>query len=281
MTGVTTTSMRRSDLGDLPAGDAGLRATNDGYWRADHVRDYATSELRPVEAIALERFGDEFAGGRLLELGCGAGRVTGHLAAIAGHVHALDISPSMVAYCRWAYPSSSFRVADMRDLDEYDDGLFDALVATFNVVDVLTHDERPDALKDWRRVLRPGGLLIFSSHNRGHAPNVPTPGGQVVQSVRSGDPRRVAASVAKLPKRVRNKRRMGRFERMEPNYAIVTDSGGDYGILHYYISRDDQVRQLTQAGFDLLDALDLEGTTVQPGDSAPSTPEIHYIARAV
>lgn len=260
---------------------AELRETNDGYWRADHVRDYATRELRPAETAVLERYGDDFAGGRVLELGCGAGRVTGHLAEIAGHVHALDISPSMIAYCRWAYPRSSFRIADMRDLDEYDDGLFDALVASFNVIDVLGHDERPLALKDWRRVLRPGGLLIFSSHNRGHAPNVPTPSRQVIESVRSKNPKRLASSVAKLPKRVRNKRRMGRFERIESDYAIVTDSGGDYGILHYYISRDDQARQLTQSGFDLLDAIDLEGASVQPGDTAPNTPEIHYVARAV
>ncbi len=84
----------------------------------------------------------------MLELGCGAGRVTGHLAEIAGHVHALDISPAMIAYCRWAYPRSSFRIADMRDLAEYDDGLFDTVVASFNVIDVLSHEERQPALRD-------------------------------------------------------------------------------------------------------------------------------------
>jgi SAM-dependent methyltransferase len=281
MTGVSTTSMRRSDFGGVSWGETAAEQTNDRYWTADHVRDYSTRDLRPVEAMVLDRYGEQLAGGRMLELGCGAGRLTGHLAEIAGHVHALDISPAMVAYARWAYPQCSFRIADMRDLSEYDDGLFNGLVASFNVIDVLTHEERGAALDDWRRVLAPGGLLIMSSHNRGHVPNVPTPSGQVIASLRAGSPKRVASSVAKLPRRVRNRRRMGRFERREGEYAVVTDSGGDYGLLHYYISRDDQARQLTEHGFDVLDCLDLEGRTVEPADDAPDTPEIHYIARAV
>jgi SAM-dependent methyltransferase len=272
--------MSRSDLGGVSWGETEVDQANARYWTADHVRDYATRDLRPVEALILDRYRDELTG-RLLEVGCGAGRITGHLAEIAGHVHALDISPSMIAYCRWAYPQCSFRIADMRDLSEYDDGLFNGLVASFNVIDVLNHDERESALADWRRVLAPGGLLIMSSHNRGHEPKVPTPSGQVIASLRTGSPKRVAASVARLPRRVRNKRRMGRFERREDDYAVVTDSGGDYGLLHYYISRDDQARQLTHHSFDLLASLDLAGKEIEPGDDAPDTPEIHYIARAV
>ena len=220
---------------------------NDQYWSADHVRDYATRELRSVEAAILDRYSEDLSGGRILEVGCGAGRITGHLAEVAGHVHALDISAAMVAYCRWAYPQCSFRIADLRDLSEYDDGLFDGLVASFNVVDVLSHEERGPVLDDWRRVLSPGGMLVMSSHNRGHMPNVPTPGGQVIASLRTGNPKRVAGSIAKLPRRVRNKRRMGRFEIREADHAVATDSGGDYSLLHYYISRDDQARQLDSA----------------------------------
>jgi SAM-dependent methyltransferase len=274
-------SMRRSELGGPSRGETDAEQTNARYWKADHVRDYATRELRTVESVVLDRYGKDFEGGRVLELGCGGGRVTGHLAELAGHVHALDLSAAMIDYCRWAYPHCSFRIADMRDLGEYDDGLFDAVVATFNVVDVLSHEERQPTLETWRRVLAPGGLVIMSSHNRGHVPNVPTPSGQVLASLRTGNPKRVAASVAKLPKRVRNRRRMGRFEIREPEYAVVTDSGGDYGLLHYYISRDDQAKQFAQCGFDLVECLDLEGKTVEPGESAPETPELHYVARAV
>ncbi len=121
----------------------------------------------------------------------------------------------------------------------------------------------------------------MSSHNRGHVEKVPTPSRQVIESARSGNPKRLAASVARLPRRVRNRRRMGRFERREPEYALLTDSGGDYGLLHYYISRDDQARQFTQTGFDMVEAVDLAGSPVEPGDAAEDTPEIHYVARAV
>src|SRR4051794_40092290 len=188
MSGTTTADIGRPDLSNISMGETDSEKENARYWVGNHVRDYATRELRPVEALILERYAGELKNGRLLELGCGAGRVTGHLADIAGHVHALDISATMVEYCRWAYPQCSFRRADLRDLDEYDDGLFNSVVATFNVIDVLSHEERQPTLEDWRRVLSPGGLLIVSSHNRGHVPNVPTPSGQVIASLRAGNP---------------------------------------------------------------------------------------------
>ncbi|MBV8952614.1 MAG: hypothetical protein JO179_00660, partial [Solirubrobacterales bacterium] len=50
------------------------------------------------------------------------------------------------------------------------------------------------------------------------------------------------------------------------------------GLLHYYIGRDEQARQLEQLGYELVECLDLEGVPVPPGARSQST-ELHYVAR--
>ena len=149
----------------VPEGDSQEQA-NVRYWVGDHVGHYARHDLRKVEAVILDRYGEAF-DGRVLEVGCGAGRVTGHLITVAAEVHGIDISASMIDHCRRAYPQGTFRVADLRDLGEYDDGFFDAIFASFNVIDYISPAERGAALDSWRRVLGADGMLVMSSHNRG------------------------------------------------------------------------------------------------------------------
>ena len=81
--------------------------------REDLVEKYATRDLRPAEVMLLVRYREALAG-RVLELGCGAGRLTGYLAQLAESVHAIDVSHSMVARCRQLYPAVS---VEQRDLD--------------------------------------------------------------------------------------------------------------------------------------------------------------------
>lgn len=77
----------------------------------------------------------------------------------------------------------------------------------------------------------------------------------------------------------RNHRRLRRYERSEPNYAIVNDTAHDYSIVQYYITRDEQERQLAALGFVLLECRDLAGNEVPAGAAAGHTPEMHYVGR--
>ena len=120
------------------------------------------------------------------------------------------------------------------------------------------------------------GLLIFSAHNLAFLPNVPEPAALLT---RSRNPARIAWNLGRLPLRLRNHRRLARLERRESDYALVNDQAHDYRLLHYYIGRDGQSRQLEETGFELLGCLDGAGGAVQPGDSASGQPELHYVAR--
>lgn len=260
------------------AGQTDRELSTDFWSSADLVAAYSAGDLRPVETMLLDRHRSALSG-RLLEIGCGAGRITRHLCALATEVHAIDISQAMVSHCRATCPEAIVVRRDLRDLSAYESGSFDALLAPFNVLDVLDHDDRGRALEGFARVVAPGGVLIMSSHNRAFAPSVLGPGRQLLAHLRERRLRSVGGGIVHLPKRVANHRRLRRFERDAPGYEIVNDSAHNYSILHYYISRDDQGRQLDEHGFELVECLDLEAEPVEDGEQAAGSPELHYVAR--
>jgi SAM-dependent methyltransferase len=249
---------------------------NEALWAGeDLVRHYAGRSLRPAEVMLLVRH-REALGGRVLELGCGGGRLSGYLDELARDFRGLDISPLMVEHCARMYPGGTFELGDLRDLSRYGDGSLDVVFASFNVLDVLDQSERLRVLGELHRIIAPAGLLIMSSHNLAHAPLIPKP-----SRLSSRDPIRIARQLISLPRRERNRRRLIPLQRVCEDHAILTDEAHEYGILHYYIGRDAQQRQLAQAGFELLECLDLDGREVPPGAQAASHPELHYVARKV
>src|SRR5262245_22497804 len=147
------------------------------YRRADLVAQYAKVELHPAEAVVLVRYRDHIQGCRVLDLGCGAGRLAMYLRPLANQYVGIDISEHMIAYCRQRLSGLAFFRADMRQLP-FAAGAFDSVFALFNLMDAVAHEDRLSLLAQARRVLKPGGLLIFSSHNRnwknaGAGPRIP------------------------------------------------------------------------------------------------------------
>jgi SAM-dependent methyltransferase len=180
----------------------------------------------------------------------------------------------MVDYCRRNYPQATFSVGDLSDMSSFEDGSYDAIVAPFCVVDVLGDTERRRVLREMHRVLVADGLLILSTHNREYAPHIPHPTRIIARR-----PRRVLENLRHVPRRLRNRRRLLPLQREETDYAILIDEAHDFTLLHYYILRDDQARQLAELGFALLECLELGGGSVGPGVRVPRCPELHYAAR--
>jgi SAM-dependent methyltransferase len=250
-------------------------AANEALW-ADHdlLRHYTGRTLRPVEVLLLVRQREALSG-KVLELGCGGGRLSGYLTELAAEFHGIDISPTMVAYCRRLYPGS-FHVRDLRELAGFPERDFDVVFASYNVLDILDDAERRRVIGEIGELLAPGGLLLFSSHNLAHAPAIPRP-----TAIRAHDPLRATRELLRMPRRVRNHRRLQRFQRRAEDHAILIDDAHDFAILHYYIGRDDQQRQLAALGFELERCLELDGREISPGEPAAGSPELHYVARRV
>lgn len=264
-----TIASQHADAGQ----DIQARANAALWAQAVRVRDYDHRNLRPVEVMLLVRYREHFRR-RVLELGCGAGRLTGYLYDLAEEVQGIDVSPAMVAHCRASYPRATFNEGDVRDLSGLASGSFDAVLAPYNLIDVLDEQERPRVLEEVGRLLSPSGLLVFSSHNLAFAPLIARP-----THVRWCHPRQAVGDIVRMPRRWRNHRRLVRHERMAGEWAILNDTAHDFSVLHHYVSREFEQRQLVAVGLNLLECLDLDGRRLMPGDNAPNCPELHYVVQ--
>jgi SAM-dependent methyltransferase len=103
-------------------------------------------------------------GGRILEIGPGAGRWTGVLATIAGHLIGVDISPACVEICRRKFAShanAEFHVNDgSAALPFIESGSIDA-IWSFDVFVHINALETGAYLREFRRVLKPGGRAVI------------------------------------------------------------------------------------------------------------------------
>jgi ubiquinone/menaquinone biosynthesis C-methylase UbiE len=106
-------------------------------------------------------------GSRVLEIGCGTGRVMQHLAPACGRLHGIDISEAMVAQGRERLahlPNVSFEVGNGYDLAPFEDESFD-LVYSLYAFQHMPKTTAYNYLVESARVLRPEGLLRFQVPN--------------------------------------------------------------------------------------------------------------------
>lgn len=92
------------------------------------------------------------------DLGCGPGRVTGHLASLGLDVFGVDLSPGMVDVARRAHPELRFEVGSMAALALGDSCLAGAL-AWYSLIHTPP-EQLPSVVAELVRVLASGGRLL-------------------------------------------------------------------------------------------------------------------------
>lgn len=109
--------------------------------------------------------------GAVLDFGCGCGRVTRWFHDFDGEVAGSDLSADAIEWCRDNLEFGSFVTNTLEPPLVFDDESFDLVYA----LSVFTHltDELQLAWRDeLRRVLRPGGTLLITTHGRSYVPRL-------------------------------------------------------------------------------------------------------------
>ena len=99
----------------------------------------------------------------ILDFGCGCGRVTRHFAPLGPTVHGTDVNPALVGWCRHNLSFGRFEVNDLTPPLPFEDSQF----AVAYALSVFTHLPEPlqnEWMQELRRIVRPGGHLIFTTH---------------------------------------------------------------------------------------------------------------------
>lgn len=137
-----------------------LAAEEDAYF-ADHP-------LFEADATAVDR---RFtAPGRLIDLGCGAGRHAVRFASRGFEVVAVDLSQTMLEIARAKAEQAGDALlgvqANLCDLGCLPDARFDYALSMFSTLGMIRgRDARRRALGEAFRILRPGGRLALHAHN--------------------------------------------------------------------------------------------------------------------
>lgn len=108
------------------------------------------------------------AGRDVLDVGTGGGYGAEVLAQSAHTVVAVDVDPSAVAQAEERYRKDNLKFFTASALRlPFGDGTFDAVVA-FELVEHLPRAQHPLAVAEWKRVLKPSGVLVLSTpdHDR-------------------------------------------------------------------------------------------------------------------
>ncbi|HSH91299.1 MAG TPA: class I SAM-dependent methyltransferase [Ramlibacter sp.] len=261
-----------------------LDAINRQTWKLPAtVRVYERLEgwTDPGERAVLEHVAAEMRSRPILDMGVGAGRTTRVLREWTDDYVGIDYTEEMVEACRARFPDARILHMDARDLSEFEDNRFAMVFFSFNGIDAVDGNDRLKVLREVHRVLQPGGLFVFSAHNR----NGPGHGEQPrLKFDFSWNPLKLGWRTLKLarslPAALRNSRRYSALNETHDDWSIMNCAAHDFGIVIMYTTLAEQKRQLAATGLHTELVLDnVAGRPVSDDADTSGVFWFHYVAR--
>ena len=136
----------------------------------DHSRRYI-ERFKMMEAAGHDLYGEArlidamlSRNARILDAGCGPGRLAGRLHELGHRVVGVDVDPALIAAAEEDHPGPLFLVGDLAELDLPVHGIsegFDAILCAGNVMGFLAPSTRLEVLKRFRSHLAPEGRAVI------------------------------------------------------------------------------------------------------------------------
>jgi len=249
------------------------------YETAEVVERFSEGNLLfKAEEVILSSLRGEFKDKPLLEIGIGAGRVTPLLRDLSKDYIGADSSQRMIDLCKQKFGDGAFLACDARHMPIFQNKQFAAVFFCWNGIDEVSASDRMLILEEIYRVLKKDGVFVFSSHNLDWEaiPSYSFSGfsrsGAAFEVLRDGVLcLRAYASALSARLRSRVSRR---------GYAVIQEYEEPPGILvpRLFISKEAQVRQLLDAGFNQVEAWAGEGAPLDD-ENRGRDHLVYYVAR--
>jgi SAM-dependent methyltransferase len=118
---------------------------------------------KPFDRHCLDRLAREVGTlGPICDLGCGPGQIARYLHRRGVETVGVDLSPRMVAEAQRLNPEIHFHPGDMLALPDADHSW--GGIAAFYCIIHIPREQIVDALREMRRALKPGGVLLITFH---------------------------------------------------------------------------------------------------------------------
>jgi len=229
------------------------------------------------EAAVLERIGAAVRGAPILDLGVGGGRTIPLLRALSEDYTALEYVEELVSAARAAHPGVRIEHGDARDLSRFRDESFALVFFSFNGIDCLPHEDRPRVFREARRVLRPGGVFAYSTHN------VP-PGRSAIPMWRVAarsvvmHPHRALRHLPQLPAALRARRRGRELSTTGDGWLVAPDPSYGFALVLHHVTLAEAQRETRDAGFSDTEVYASDGERLQPEADESTTLWFHVLA---
>lgn len=144
-----------------------MSETKEGHsqWYIERFRKLAADgadlagEARLVDAMLAP-------GSRVLDAGCGTGRISGALHDRGHAVVGVDVDPALIAAARTDYPGPRYLVGDLSELDLGE--TFDAAVVAGNVMVFVAPGTETEVLRRVGAHVVPDGFVVVGFHTNRH-----------------------------------------------------------------------------------------------------------------
>ena len=217
----------------------------------ESVNHYTWSyDLTKSEVAALEYIGD-FNDKSILDIGVGAGRTVNTLKNNSKSYIGLDYVDEMVEKCQKIFPDVHFEQGDACNLSKFNDKSFDVIMFSMNGISMVDHQGRMKILNEIYRLLAPGGTFLFSTYNQNnkeYSKLLQLPKFDFTFNPVKFGVRCVRYS-HQLVKRAYNRYQFKKLEYKTDEYSIINDKCHNYATMLYYITQENQRKQLTSVGF--------------------------------